>query len=56
MVDAALQNRSLKIGVYAVAASYVQLTGYGSGFLIAFWQRCMLGRGEFEAFKRNFYK
>jgi glycosyltransferase involved in cell wall biosynthesis len=55
-VDAALQNRSLKIGLYAVAASYVQLTGYGTGFLIAFWQRCILGRGEFEAFKKNFYK
>jgi glycosyltransferase involved in cell wall biosynthesis len=56
MTDAAIRNRSLKIGVYAIAASYVQLTGYGTGFLIAFWQRCVMGRGEFEAFSRNFYK
>jgi glycosyltransferase involved in cell wall biosynthesis len=56
MTDAAIRNRSLRIGVYAIAASYVQLTGYGTGFLIAFWQRCVMGRGEFEAFSRNFYK
>jgi glycosyltransferase involved in cell wall biosynthesis len=56
MADAAVQNGSLRIGLYAVAASYVQLTGYGTGFLIAFWQRCIMGRGEFEAFSRSFYK
>jgi glycosyltransferase involved in cell wall biosynthesis len=56
MADAAVQNGSLRIGLYAVAASYVQLTGYGTGFLIAFWQRCVMGRGEFEAFSRSFYK
>ncbi len=55
-IDAALRNRSLVIGVYAVAASFVQLVGYGTGFLRAWWNRCLLGYGEFEAFKRNFYK
>lgn len=54
--DAALQNGSLKIGVLAVAASYVQLIGYGTGFLRAWWQRCVRGRDEFAAFERNFYK
>lgn len=54
--DAAWRNRSLRIGLIAVAASYVQLLGYGSGFLRAWWRRCVLGRGEFEAFTKNFYK
>ena len=45
-----------KIGALAVAAAFVQLVGYGTGFLRAFWERCILGKGEFEAFKKNFYK
>lgn len=48
--------RSLGVGLRAVAAAYVQLLGYGTGFIRAFWRRCVLGKGEFEAFKKNFYK
>ena len=55
-LDAACTEKSLKVGLLSVAAAYVQLTGYGTGFLRAWWQRCVLGRGEFEAFKKNFYK
>ena len=55
-IDATLQNRSVKIGALAVVASFVQLTGYGTGFLRACWQRCVLRKDEFEAFKNSFYK
>lgn len=55
-VDSATRNRSLKIGLYSVAASFIQLIGYGTGFLYAWWKRCVLGRNEFAAFERNFYK
>ncbi len=55
-VDASVQNRSFAIGALSVAASFVQLTGYGTGFLRAWWQRCVLGKDEFEAFKNSFYK
>ena len=55
-VDATRSERSVGVGWRAVAAAYVQLTGYGSGFLRAWWTRCVLRRGEFEAFKENFYK
>lgn len=55
-IDATLQNRSVKIGALAVVASFVQLTGYGTGFLRAWWQRCVLRKDEFEAFKNSFYK
>lgn len=56
LADAACRERSLGVGLRAVAAAFVQLTGYGSGFLRAWWRRCVLGRGEFAAFSRNFYK
>jgi len=39
-----------------VGASFVQLTGYGTGFLRAWWQRCVRGKDEFSAFEKNFYK
>ncbi len=55
-VDASRRERSLLVGLIAVAAAYVQLTGYGLGFLRAWWRRCVRGKGEFEAFKKNFYK
>lgn len=54
--DAAWQNRSWKIGVLSVAASFIQLVGYGTGFLCAWWKRCVCGKGEFAAFETNFYK
>lgn len=54
--DAARLERSLGVGARAVAAAYVQLCGYGSGFLRAWWRQCVLGKEEFEAFRKNFYK
>lgn len=55
-VDSAIQNHSLSIGVYSIAATFIQLIGYGTGFWHAWWQRCVLGKSYFEAFKKNFYK
>lgn len=54
--DSAIRNRSLRIGAYSVAAAFIQLIGYGTGFWRAWWSRCVLGKGAFEAFKKNFYK
>lgn len=55
-VDSSRQNRSLKIGLESIAASFVQLMGYGSGFIEAWWKRCVLGKDEFSAFEKTFYK
>lgn len=55
-IDATRAERSVEVGGRAILASFIQLTGYGTGFLRAFWLRCILGRGEFEAFRHNFYK
>lgn len=54
--SAAVQNRSIGIGILAVVTSYTQLFAYGLGFLSAFWRRMILGRDEYSAFNRNFYK
>jgi glycosyltransferase involved in cell wall biosynthesis len=42
--DATWRNHSLWVGFYSVAAAYVQLIGYGSGFLSAGWNVCVLRR------------
>ena len=55
-IDASIRNRSLWIGLLSVPASFIQLTGYGTGFLRAWWKRCLLGKDEFAAFEKNFYK
>lgn len=55
-IDSALQNKSLKIGLLSIIASFIQLTGYGTGFLRAWWERCIWGKNEFAAFEKNFYK
>lgn len=54
--DAGVRTRSLKIGMLAVCAAFVQLLGYGSGFLVAWWRVCVLRRQERFAFENNFYK
>lgn len=56
LCDAAFKNRSLKIGFLAIAAAFTQLTGYGCGFIYAWWKRCVLRKGEFQAFEHTFYK
>ncbi len=56
--DASLQEKSLKIGLLAVVASYIQLLGYGFGFISAWWKRCVLRQGDenLQAFRDTFYK
>lgn len=56
-VDSTIQNRSLGIGLLSIAAAFVQLIGYGTGFLRAWWLRCVMGRNEeLQAFRQTFYK
>ena len=55
-IDSTIQNGNIRIGLYSIAAAYIQLIGYGTGFWRAWWNRCIYQKGEFEAFKKNFYK
>lgn len=54
--DALVKEQHFKVASLAVIASFVQLTGYGSGFLKAVWNRLILHKGEFHAYTKNFYK
>jgi len=54
-LDATVRNRSVAVGALSVAASCVQLIGYGLGFITGIWNRHVLGRPESHAFVRNFY-
>ena len=47
--SAIAQTRSLKIGTMAVAASMVQLLGYGTGFIRAYVWKILLRHGRDEA-------
>lgn len=55
-VDSSFRNKSCKVGVLSIRASFIQLLGYGTGFLRAWWLRCVCARNEeLQAFKENFY-
>lgn len=49
-------GRSMEVALLAVPACFIQLWGYGSGFLRAWWGKYILRRREFVAFKDNFYE
>lgn len=55
-LSASLRNRSVLVGILSLLTSYTQLVGYGTGFIMAFWRRVVLGKDEFAAFRNTFYK
>ena len=55
-VDSTLLNKSVKVGLLSVPAAFVQLMGYGFGFIESWWKRCVLKQDEFTAFEKNFYQ
>ena len=55
-IDSTRKNHSLRVGLLSVPAAFVQLMGYGLGFLKAWWKRMVLRQDEFTAFEKNFYK
>ena len=55
-IDSTIRNKSLWVGLLSIHAAFVQLTGYGLGFIEAWWKRCILKQDEFTAFEKTFYK
>ena len=55
-IDSTIKNRSLRVGLLSVPAAFVQLMGYGLGFIESWWKRCVLRQDEFTAFEKTFYK
>ena len=55
--DSLVQNKSVEVALLSIKASFIQLLGYGTGFIRAWWLRCVCGRNEeLQAFKNNFYQ
>ena len=54
--DSWRQNGSMKIGALSISSAYIQLMGYGFGFIESWWKRCVCGKSEFSAFEKTFYK
>ena len=55
-IDSSLKNKSPWVGLLSIPAAFVQLMGYGLGFIESWWKRCVLKQDEFTAFEKNFYK
>ena len=55
-IDSSLRNKSLWVGLLSIPAAFVQLMGYGFGFIESWWKRCVLKQDEFTAFEKNFYR
>ncbi len=54
--DSLIKNKNLYVAFKSIFASFVQLFGYGTGFLTAFWKRIILQQPDATAFVKNFYK
>jgi glycosyltransferase involved in cell wall biosynthesis len=55
-IDSSIKNKSLHVGLLSIPAAFVQLMGYGLGFIESWWKRCIKGQDEFQAFEKTFYK
>jgi glycosyltransferase involved in cell wall biosynthesis len=55
-IDSAVKNKSLRIAFLSIIASFMQLFGYGMGFISAVWNLLVLKKDKYSAFERNFYK
>lgn len=56
LIDSTHHYLSFKIGLLSVRAAFIQLIGYGLGFINAWYKRCVKGKDEFHAFDKTFYK
>ncbi len=55
-IDALWKEKSLLVGILSVVASYVQLIGYGTGFIVSYWKNIIQGKRYEEAFTKKFYE
>lgn len=55
-IDSSIKNKSLSIGLVSIATSYIQLLGYGLGFINATLKRIVLRTNEYSAYNDTFYE
>lgn len=54
--DALHTTHSIRVAALAVVAAFVQLIGYGTGFIYAFYKRILHHDKEFSRFSKTFYQ
>ncbi len=54
-LDSLSKHNTPRVALLSIAAAWIQLTGYGTGFLSAVWKRLVFRKGEFHAFQKKFY-
>ena len=54
-IDAAVRNGSAVTGLISVIASFIQLCGYGAGFLGAVWTVMILRKDKYGVLTKGFY-
>ncbi|NVO01809.1 MAG: glycosyltransferase [Bacteroidetes bacterium] len=54
--DSLMKNKSLTIAFISIYTSFIQISGYGSGFLTAFFKNVISGKSETDEFISKFYK
>ncbi|MCX6225847.1 MAG: glycosyltransferase [Bacteroidia bacterium] len=54
-LDATVRNGSPVTGLIAAIASFIQLYGYGSGFLSAWWSVSIRGKDQYGVLTKGFY-
>ena len=54
-IDALLKTKNLTVAILGVIASIIQITGYGSGFLIGIWHLHLLRKDEKSVFPNMFF-
>lgn len=55
IIDAYRQSQQIQVALLALPASFIQLWGYGLGFLLAYWNIVIKKGKEFSAFGKTFY-
>jgi GT2 family glycosyltransferase len=55
-IDATVKEKSIFVGFLSILASYVQLIGYGIGFIVSYWKNIIQGIRYDKAFTKKFYE
>ena len=55
-IDATMKEKSIIVGMFSVYASFVQLIGYGLGFIVSYWKNVIQGKRYEDAFTDKFYE
>lgn len=53
--DSSVRNRSTRVGALSVCTSFIQLFGYGCGFITGLWRRFVLQQSEEQSCRTGFF-